>query len=60
MKIEQLKLENFKCFKTEKIFDFARLTILTGAKSSGKSTVMQALLSMLQSNDFPMSYCERI
>jgi chromosome segregation ATPase len=24
MKIEQLKLENFKCFKTEKTFDFGK------------------------------------
>jgi predicted ATPase len=56
MKIEQLKLENFKCFKTEKTFDFGQLTILTGANSSGKSTVMQALLSIIQSNDFPLSY----
>jgi DNA repair exonuclease SbcCD ATPase subunit len=28
MKIEQLTLENFKCFKSEKTFDFSRLTIL--------------------------------
>jgi predicted ATPase len=56
MKIEQLKLENFKCFKTEKTFDFGRLTILTGANSSGKSTVMQAILSALQSEGFPLSY----
>ncbi len=27
MKIEQLKLENFKCFKTEKTFDFEKITI---------------------------------
>jgi predicted ATPase len=56
MKIEQLKLENFKCFKTEKTFDFGRLTILTGANSSGKSTVLQAILSALQSEGFPLSY----
>jgi predicted ATPase len=56
MKIEQLKLENFKCFKTEKTFDFGRLTILTGANSSGKSTVMQAILSIIQSNHFPFNY----
>jgi predicted ATPase len=55
MKIEQLKLENFKCFKTEKTFDFGRLTILTGANSSGKSTVMQAILTAIQSDSFPFS-----
>ncbi|MEY4936485.1 MAG: hypothetical protein RIS64_2844 [Bacteroidota bacterium] len=56
MKIEQLKLENFKCFKTEKTFDFARITILTGANSSGKSTVMQAILSAIQSDGFPTNF----
>lgn len=53
MKIEQLTLENFKCFKSEKTFDFSRLTILTGANSSGKSSVMYAILAALQSDDFP-------
>jgi predicted ATPase len=55
MKIEQLTLENFKCFKTEKTFDFSRLTILTGANSSGKSSVIHAILMALQSDDFPYS-----
>jgi predicted ATPase len=53
MKIEQLTLENFKCFKSEKTFDFSRLTILTGANSSGKSSVIHAILAVLQSSDFP-------
>jgi predicted ATPase len=56
MKIEQLKLENFKCFKTEKTFDFEKITLLTGANNSGKSTVMQALLSAIQSDGFPLNY----
>ncbi len=55
MKIEQLTLENFKCFKSEKTFDFSRLTILTGANSSGKSSVINALLGILQS-DFPFYF----
>ena len=53
MKIEQLTIENFKCFKSEKTFDFARLTILTGANSSGKSSIMYAILAALQTDDFP-------
>ena len=55
MKIEQLTLENFKCFKSEKTFDFSRLTILTGANSSGKSSVIHAILMALQSEGFPNS-----
>ncbi len=55
MKIEQLTLENFKCFKSEKTFDFSRLTILTGANSSGKSSIVNAILMVLQSEGFPKS-----
>ena len=55
MKIEQLILENFKCFKIEQTFDFSRLTILTGANSSGKSSVVNAILMILQSEGFPKS-----
>ena len=53
MKIEQLTVENFKCFKREQTFDFSRLTILTGANSSGKSSVIYAILMALQSEGFP-------
>ena len=56
MKIEQLTIENFKCFKTEKTFDFGRITILTGANSSGKSSVIQAILAALQTDNFPSNY----
>ena len=53
MKIEQLTVENFKCFKREQTFDFSRLTILTGANSSGKSSVIYAILMALQTDNFP-------
>lgn len=53
MKIEQLTVENFKCFKREQTFDFPRLTILTGANSSGKSSVMFGTLIGIQSQGFP-------
>jgi predicted ATPase len=53
MKLEQLEIENFKCFKSKKTFDFGRITVLTGANNSGKSTVMQAIWSILQSDSFP-------
>ena len=56
MKIDSLTIENFKCFKAEKTFDFGRITILTGANSSGKSSVIYAALGALQSKDFPFNY----
>lgn len=46
--VNQLILQNFKCFDRAE-FDFKKLNILTGPNSSGKSTVIQALLSDRQS-----------
>ena len=56
MKIDSLTIENFKCFKAEKTFDFGRITILTGANSSGKSSVMYAFLAAIQSGNFPFNF----
>ncbi len=57
MKIDQLRIRNFKIFRKADI-DFRPLTILTGANSSGKSTVLTAITSILQSptNLFPFKY----
>jgi predicted ATPase len=52
MAIKELTVENFKCFKSRQTFEFKPITILTGANSSGKSSVINALLMILQS-DFP-------
>ena len=41
--IKQLHIENFKSFKKNTV-DFNRLTVLAGANSVGKSTVIQSLL----------------
>lgn len=37
-------LENFRVFKDYTWFDFAPITILTGPNSSGKSSLIKALL----------------
>ena len=37
-------IENFRVFKEMTYFEFAPLTILTGANNSGKSSVLKALL----------------
>lgn len=42
--IRQLELENFKGIAGRQRIDFAPLTLLFGANSAGKSTVLQALL----------------
>ena len=41
--IGALRVENFKAFRSAE-FDFRPLTVLTGLNSTGKSTVIQALL----------------
>ncbi len=52
MIIEKLHLENFKCFKETDI-EFGKITLLTGANSSGKSSLISSLLTILQSPFFP-------
>ncbi len=52
MDLTKIKLENFKCFKETEI-DFGKITLLTGANSSGKSSLIYALLSIFQTDGFP-------
>ena len=56
MILRQLQIENFKCFQKKQTFDFGKITLLTGANSSGKSSVIHAILGALQSVDFPFYY----
>ncbi len=48
--IKQVKIENFKCFKEETI-SLKDLTILTGVNSSGKSSLIQAILFLFFYNE---------
>lgn len=48
--ISELRLRNFKCF-AELDLPLRPLTVLTGVNSSGKSTILQALLLLRQSHD---------
>ena len=47
--IKSLKLNNFKCYEESGRIPFSRLTILSGQNGRGKSSVIQALLSLSQS-----------
>ena len=55
MYIERLELHNFKCLKNLGL-DFSKITVLTGANSSGKSSVIYGLLGALQTNGFPFFF----
>lgn len=48
MKIERVILEGFKSFRERTEVPLGNLTLLAGANSSGKSTIMQTLLLMKQ------------
>lgn len=47
--INNVALNNFKCYKDQS-FNFSNLTVFCGNNSSGKSTVIQSLLLVLQNN----------
>jgi predicted ATPase len=51
--IEQLTLRGLKSFEDETTLEFAPVTLLTGTNSSGKSTILQALLLLNQAFDQP-------
>jgi predicted ATPase len=55
MKITHLELRNFRCFEKTNI-DFSPITILAGANSSGKSSIIGSILGALQANSFPYYY----
>lgn len=57
--IRSLALYNFKCFRSE-IIEFKELTILAGANASGKSSVIQALLLLEESNRFAKNNIENL
>jgi predicted ATPase len=55
MLIKSLSLKDFKCFEQVDV-DFGKITLLTGANSSGKSSLIYALLGIMQSKYFPQYF----
>ena len=54
--INKFTIENYKGFKTEKSFDLGRITLVLGANSSGKSALLNLLLTVIQSEEFPFYF----
>lgn len=53
--IKKINIENFKCY--EKIeFETSKITLLTGANSSGKSSLLYSILGPVQSGEFPFQF----
>lgn len=55
MKIKNVTFENFKCFKNITL-ELGKLTLLTGANSSGKSSIIYGILGSIQSGEFPFQF----
>lgn len=53
MRINNLTINNFKCFSEDAQIEFGKITLLTGANSSGKSSFLYSLLGLLQSDESP-------
>lgn len=53
--LQDIKFTNFKCFEDTSILKLGKLTLLTGANSTGKSSLMYGVLGMLQSKKFPLA-----
>jgi predicted ATPase len=56
IQLKHIKLGNFKCFSNELDLELGKLTLLTGANSTGKSSLMYGVLGALQSPRFPYEF----
>lgn len=55
MELTRISLNNYRCFQNQSI-DFSKITLLLGPNSGGKTSLLSALLSALQSKDFPLYF----
>ena len=56
MNLEKISIENFKCFHIKTDIEFGKITLLTGANSSGKSSIIYSILGAIQSGEFPLQF----
>ena len=54
--LQDIRLTNFKCFEDTSSLEFGKLTLLTGANSTGKSSLMYGMLGVFQSKKFPLEF----
>ncbi len=53
--LNKVNIENFKCYETIE-FATSKITLLTGANSSGKSSLLYSFLGAIQSREFPFQF----
>ncbi len=56
IQLKRIQVKNFKCFSGKVDLELGKLTLLTGANSTGKSSLMYSVLGALQSPRFPFEY----
>lgn len=52
MQFKKINLKNFKCFSNAQL-ELGKITLLTGANSSGKSSILYSILSAAQTSGYP-------
>lgn len=55
MQLNKMRLVNYRCFKALEV-DFSKITLILGPNSGGKTAIMSALLSAVQSDEFPLYF----
>jgi len=56
VRLKELELEKFRCFNSKATIKFEKLTIITGANSSGKSSILHAIAGLSQSSEMPVKF----
>ena len=56
IQLKHIRLDNFKCFSQKLDLELGKLTLLTGANSTGKSSLVYGVLGALQSPRFPYEF----
>src|SRR5687768_244438 len=53
MYVKKMTLRNYRCFKSADI-EFRKITLILGPNSGGKTAILSGLLSVLQTERFPL------
>lgn len=56
IQLKHIRLANFKCFAQGVDLELGKITLLTGANSTGKSSLVYGILGALQSPRFPYEF----
>lgn len=54
--LKDIALQNFKCFEEMPQLELGKITLLTGANSTGKSSLIYGILGTLQGGEYPLIF----